>query len=150
MSQDNQSSVQAPIIPIIDSNIFLSQLKLITKSSQSSDRARVCILQKGRKPLIDLLVTYLKYNQELKGPLPLFRLPGKTLLLTEEQQIISYQNIPNAYGLTLKSLQSIIDGDGVEVFLILMENYYRLLRENFQSDDFSVTIPNLYSIQCIY
>ena len=146
LSQENQSTVRAPTIPIIDSNFFFSELKVISKSSHSSDRARVCILQKGCKPLIDFLVTYLKYNPELKGPLPLFRLPGKTLLLTEEQQIISYQNIPDACGLTLESLQSMIDGDGVEVSWILMENYYGLLREKFQSDDSSVTIPNLHSI----
>ena len=129
---------------------FFSELKVITKSSQSSDRARVCILQKGRKPLINFLVTYLKYNPELKRPLPLFRIPGKTLLLTEEQQIISYQNIADACCLTLESLRSMIDGDGVEVSLTLMETYYGLLRIKFQSDDSSVTIPNIHSIQCIY
>ena len=110
----------------------------------------VCIEPKGRKLLIDFLLTYLKYNPELIGPLPHFRLPSKTLLLTEAQQIISYLNIPGECGLTLESLRSMIDGDDLEVSWILMENYYGLLREKFQSNDSSVMISNLHSIQCIY
>ena len=43
-----------------------------------------------------------------------------------------------------------IDGDGVDVALTLMENYYGLLREMFLSDDSSVMIPHLNSVECIY
>ena len=103
LSQENQSSVRVPI-PTIDSQSFLSQLKLITKSFPSSVRARECISITGCKYLIDFLVTYLEYDPELKRPLPLFRLLGKTLPFTEGQRIISYENIPNGCGITLESL----------------------------------------------
>ena len=43
-----------------------------------------------------------------------------------------------------------IDGDGVNVSFTLMENYYGLLREKFQSKESDVTIPNLQAVRCIY
>ena len=38
----------------------------------------------------------------------------------------------------------------MELSWMLMENYYELLRETFQSNDSSVTISNHHSTQCIY
>ena len=93
---------------------------------------------------------YLKLDPELKKPLPHFRLHDKTLPFTEVQQIIPYENIPNGCEITLESLRSMIDGDGVYVAWTLLENYYGLLREMCQSDDSSVTIPHLNSVECIY
>ena len=93
---------------------------------------------------------YLRLNPELKIPLPQFRLSDKTLQFTEGQQIISYDNIPNGYEIMLQSLRSMIDGDGVYVAWTLLENYYALLRDNFHTDDSSVAIPYLNSVECIY
>ena len=149
LSQENQSSIRVPITTI-DSQSFLSQLKLIPKLSLSSVCARECISITGRKHLINFLVTYLKYDLELKRPLPLFWLHSKTLPFIEDQNIISYKNIPNGCGIKLESLQSMIDGDGVGVALTLMENYYGLLREMFMFNDSSITIPHLNSMECIY
>ena len=149
MSQGNQSSVRE-LIPTIDSKSFLSRLKLIPESSASSVRARECISITGPKHLTNFLVKYLKLDPELKRPLPLFRLHDKTLPFTEVQQIVPYDNIPNECEITLQSLRSIIDGEGVYVAWTLLENYYGLLREKIQSDDSSVTIPHLNSVECIY
>ena len=43
-----------------------------------------------------------------------------------------------------------IDGDGVYVAWTLLENCYGLLRKKFKSDDSSVTIPRLNSVESIY
>ena len=121
LSQSNQCPVQVPI-HTIDSESFLSQLKLTPKSSPSSVRNPVCIELSGHKQLIDFLVTYLNTDPELNWTLPLFRLPHKTLEYTEEHQLIPYQNIPDGCAITLESLRSMIDSDGVNVSFSLMEN----------------------------
>ena len=104
----------------------------------------------GRKAMIDFLVTYLKYNPELIGPLPKLRLSGKAYLWTEAQQIFPNQRVHDICDFTLASLRSLIDGEGKEVSWMLMENYYELLRGTFHSDDCGVTISNHHSIRCIY
>ena len=71
----------------MDSKIFFAKLKDTTQLANPADRARVCIQPTSCKAMIDFLVTYLKYNLELKGPLPKFRLPGKAFVWTEAQQI---------------------------------------------------------------
>ena len=95
-------------------------------------------------------MTYLNSDPELNWTLPLFRLPDKTLEYTEKHQLIPYQKIPDGFTITLESLRSMIDGDGVNVSFSLMENYYGLLREKFQSKESDVTIPNLQAVRCIY
>ena len=86
LSRKHQSTVRAPLIPTMGSKLFLSELQDATRLGNTADRARVCIEPMGRKAMIDFLVTYLKYNPELKGPLPKFRLFGKAFLWTEAQK----------------------------------------------------------------
>ena len=150
LSRKHQSTVRAPLIPTMDSKLFLSKLQDTTQLANTADRARVRIEPMGCKAMIDFLVTYLKYNLELKGPLPKFRLPGKAFLWTEAQQIFPNQRVPDICDLTLESLRSLIDGEGMEVSWMLMENYYELLQETFHSDDSSVMISNHHSIRYIY
>ena len=68
-SQGNQSSVQE-LIPTIDSNSYLSRLKLICESPASTVCPWECISISGPKHLTKILVEYLRLNPELKIPLP--------------------------------------------------------------------------------
>ena len=124
-------------------------MKSIPKSSPSSVCGREYIPITCSKHVVNVLVSYLKVDPGL-NTLPLYWLPDETLQFTEGHLIVPYKNIPEGCWITLESIQSMIDGDGVYVAWTLLENYYGLLRKQFKSDDSSVTIPHLNSVECIY
>lgn len=149
LSQSNQKPVKVPA-HTIDSKSYLQQLKFTPKAPPSSDCDPECIGLSGHNQLIDCLLTYLNTDPGLKRVLPFFRLTPKTLGYTEKHQLISYQNIPDAFTITLESLRSLITSDGVNMSFSLMENYYGLLREKFPPTKSDVMISNLKAVQCIY
>ena len=130
--------------------MFLSCLESIPKLSPSSVPDSECIPLACSKKLAQFLVSYLKKDPGLKASLPLFKLPGKTLAITEDYLIVPYKKIHKGCLITLESLRLLIDGDAEYVAWTLLENYYELLREKFRSDDSSVTIPNHDAVECTY
>ena len=131
-------------------------MELIPKLSPSSVPGSECIPIACSKKLAQFLVSYLKKDPGLKASLPLFKLPGKTLAITEGHLTVPYINIHEGCWIKLESLQLMIDGDGEYVAWTLLESYYGLLREKIKSDDSSVMIPNhdaveyIYQVLCIY
>ena len=108
----------------IDSKSYLKQLKLTSKPMPSSGPDPGCIVLSGRNQLMDCLLAYLHKDPGLKQSLPLFRLTQKSFGNIEKLQLISYQNIPDVFTITLETLRSLITSDGVNVSFFLMENYY--------------------------
>ena len=149
LSQSNQKPIRQSD-HTIDSKGYVQQLKLTSKPVLSSGPDPGCIVLSGRNQLISYLMTYLHKEPGLKRSLPLFRLTPNTFGNIEKLRLISYQNIPVRFTITLESLRSLITSNGANVSFFLMENYYGLLREKFPPAKSDVMISSLKVVQCIY